>query len=264
MSNSFKQESFIILKDNTFLQRQKIAGKCVAKCHKAFIDLINNNTPNISLKDIEAECVRIINDNKCFPTFKGYNGFPGAVCLSVNTQLVHGIPTDYKLQQGDIVSLDLGATFEGAIADAAYTCIYGEPKNKEHVRLLNVCQAALKNGINAIEVGKKLGAIGNAIHKSTKDSGFNLITNYGGHGIDYNKPHAEPFVSNQEKTTEGIRIQSGLSIAIEPMLVIGSSKTKVESDNWTVSTEGMGCHFEHSVTVMDDKVHIITDQSCLD
>jgi methionyl aminopeptidase len=172
-------------------------------------------------------------------------------------------PCAYLLE-GDLVSLDLGATFEGAIADAAFTCIYGEPKSKEHVRLIRTCHDALYVAIKAIKVGKRLGVIGNAIHKYCKDSGYNLITKYGGHGLDYNIPHAEPFVANKSKTTDGIRIRPGLSIAIEPMLVIGQAKTKVESDGWTVVTPGIGAHFEHSVTVTETGNHIITEMMPID
>ena len=260
-NNKIRTQSLVNLKDEKWLWRQKRAGRCVAQIHRTFIDMVREEKrPNLSLKDIEKMALSVMDIHDCTPTFQGYKGFPGAVCLSVNSNMVHGIPTDYVLQDGDVVRLDLGATFEGAIADAAYTCIYGEPKSKEHVRLLKTCKGALQAGIDAIEIGKHLGVIGNAIHKYCKDSGFGLITNYGGHGIDYDTPHAEPFVANKERPDAGIRIQAGLSIAIEPMLVIGDTRTKVESDNWTVSTPGINCHFEHSVTIMEDgKKHMITE-----
>jgi methionyl aminopeptidase len=251
-------ESFITLKNDAWFNRQKIAGECVAKCLNEFKSLVQS-APTISLLDIEQQCLKFIKEYNCEPTFRNFNGFPGSVCLSVNTQLVHGIPSDYVLQDGDVVSLDLGATYEGAIADAAYTCIYGTPKNNRHVRLLEACQKALEIGISAIEIGKQLGVIGNAISKFSKKTEFGLITNYGGHGLDYNLPHAHPFVSNQAKPTEGIRIQPGLSIAIEPMMSLGEPTTVIEDDGWTVSTPDIGCHFEHSVLVTEEKIHIITE-----
>jgi methionyl aminopeptidase len=258
-NNHFAQSQIINLKDDLWLKRQKHAGRCVANCLIECGKAIKAVTPNLSLIDLENIAIRQINSMDCIPTFYNYKGFPGKVCISVNNQLVHGIPTDYVLQDGDVVSVDLGATFEGAIADAARTWIYGTPRSQEHVRLIQTCKDSLAAGIKAIEIGKHLGVIGYAIHQYTKNSGFNLITNYGGHGLDYNKPHSEPFVNNKSQSNEGIRIQSGLSIAIEPMLVIGEAKTKILDDKWTVVTPGIGVHFENSVTIMESGVHVVTE-----
>lgn len=257
--NNFSNNSLIILKDELWLKRQKIAGKCVATILKECGKLIKTNTPNLSLKDLEQLTYLYTRNMDCTPTFLNYKGFPGAACISVNKQLVHGIPTDYILQDGDIVSVDLGATFEGAIADAARTWIYGTPKSSEYVRLLKVGREALDNGVKAVKIGGRLGEIGYAIHNTVKNSGFNNVINYGGHGLSYNIPHAEPFVSNKDSQNNGIRIENGLSIAIEPMLTIGSTETKVLDDGWTVVTPGLGCHFENSITVFNDEVHIITE-----
>ncbi|KKN70824.1 hypothetical protein LCGC14_0427160 [marine sediment metagenome] len=258
-NDAFSGIQFVVLKDNKWFEKQKHAGYVAAKCLQFVKKTIESCTPNLSLKDIEAECVEIIEYEKCTPTFKGYKGFPGAICISVNKQLVHGIPTDYILQIGDVVTVDLGATFEGVIGDAAMTYIYGEPKSQEHVKLLKTCEGALYAAIGAIAIGKPLGSIGEAIHRYTRNSGFYLITNYGGHGIDLNTPHAQPFVANRSKRDEGIRIQPGLSIALEPMLAINSSKTKTLNDGWTVKTRGISAHFEHSIFVGEDKVHVMTD-----
>jgi len=258
--SAFDNQSLIVLKDYHWLKRQKHAGRCVSNILKAFDGMIKDKTPNLSLLDIEQIALTYMKYYDCTPTFKNYKGFPGSVCLSVNKQLVHGIPNDYVLCDGDIVSLDLGATYEGAIADSARTAIYGQPKSPEHVRLVNACEEALNLAIKSIVIGNKLGTIGNTIYKYAQSAGYNVVTNYGGHGIDYDKPHAEPFVANKARTNEGITIQAGLSIAIEPMLVIGSAETKTnESDKWTVTTSGIGAHFEHSVTVMEDGNHIITE-----
>ena len=164
------------------------------------------------------------------------------------------------LQEGDVVTLDLGAHTEcGVIADAAVSAIYGEPKKPDHPRMLDYCKCALQKGIDAMEIGKQLGCIGSAIHHHVKSSGFKLIIDYGGHGLDRFQPHTQPFVLNKAQRTEGIRIQPGLAIAIEPMMAIGSNKTKKLADKWTVATKGIACHFEHSVFVKDDGVHIMTD-----
>lgn len=256
---SFTNHDLIFLKNEHWLSRQKIAGACVGGILKTLNKMVIDKIPNLSLRDMENEAMKQIALADCTATFKGYKGFPGAVCLSVNKQLVHGIPSDYILQEGDVVKFDLGATYEGAIADAAATAIYGEPKSKQHIELLDVCKNSLDHAIKSIKIGKQLGCIGYAIHRYvTSHSRFGLITNYGGHGIDENTPHASPFVSNKSNQNEGPRIQAGLAIAIEPMVVIGDNKTKVGSDGWTVTTSDVGAHFEHSIYVAEDKVHVLT------
>lgn len=257
----FDQNQFIDLKDDSWLERQTLAGQCVASCLKSFYQLIRTRQENLSLKDIEAQCIEIINDFQCSPTFLNYKGFPGAVCLSVNDVLVHGIPTDYILQDGDKVTLDLGATYDGVPADAAFTMIYGTPKHNRIVEMLKLCKKSLDVAITNIKQGVKLGVIGNTIHKTVKNSGFGLIENYGGHGISKNKVHAQPFVANKSTINEGIRIQNGLSIAIEPMLTLGNTKTRIAKDGWSVMTECLGVHFEHSVVILDNKIHIVTEHN---
>ena len=249
---------FIDLKDEKWFCRQKIAGKTVAKCLANFVKNIGNQE-SISLKDIESECEKIIINNDCTPTFKGYKGFPGSVCLSVNKQLVHGIPSDYKLKSGDVVTLDLGATFEGAIADAATTCIYGQPISKKHTEMITLCKNALDKAISSLIMGRRIGCIGQSIYRQVRNSEFFLIENYGGHGISYDIPHSDPFIANKSKADDGVFIQNGMSIAIEPMLSMKSAKTSLKNDGWTVTTPGINCHEEHSVTIWDDKPYIITD-----
>lgn len=257
---SFQNHNLIKLKDNDWLARQKVAGACVAGVLRTINQLIVEKTPNISLKDLEQEALKQILAADCIPTFQGYKGFPGAICLSVNKQLVHGIPSSYILQEGDVVKFDLGATYRGAIADAAATAIYGQAKSPVHVELLETCRGALDQAIKSIQIGKQLGCIGYAIHRYvTARSRFGLITNYGGHGLDENTPHAVPFVPNKSRSQEGPRIQAGLSIAIEPMLVVGDTLTKVAPDGWTVITSDVGAHFEHSIYVASDKIHIVTE-----
>jgi methionyl aminopeptidase len=254
----FSDNSIIHLKDQDWLDKQRIAGKVVATTLKFLEAEVLKGTP-YSMLMLNELAEDIIYSNKCTPTFKNYKGFPAGVCISINKQLVHGIPTDYHLQDGDVVSFDLGATYEGAIADSALTCIFGEPKSPDHVKLISSTENCLMQGINAIAVGKRLGCIGHAINKAAK--GYGLVSNYGGHGLDWDKPHAAPFVANKAELDEGIRIAEGLSIAIEPMLTIGTPGTKVLDDGWTVVTADIGAHFEHSVFVHKDHVEIITDRT---
>jgi methionyl aminopeptidase len=258
--NVFASNMLVTLKDQNWLDKQRVAGKVVAGALSLLKNEVEKGT-QFSLLELNELAETYIQDHKCSCTFKNYKGFPAGVCISVNRQLVHGIPTNYKLQEGDVVSFDLGATFEGAIGDSAITCIYGQPKSDQHVKLIAATELALMKGIQAIKVGDHLGCIGEAIYKSARAHGFSVVCNYGGHGLDWNIPHASPFVANKGPANEGIRIQPGLAIAIEPMLVIGSSAaTTTGTDGWTVSTLDVGAHFEHSVFVHEDRVEIITDR----
>lgn len=258
----FGSNNLIDLKDNSWLEKQRIAGKIAAKTLVMLETLVSEKT-NKSLIELNNLAEEYILQSGGKPTFKGYKGFPSGVCISVNKQLVHGIPTDYFLQDGDVVSFDLGVTFEGAIADSAITCIYGNPKHESHIKLINATNEALMAGINSIAVGKRLGVIGNSISKCAKSHGFGIITQYGGHGLTWDTPHASPFVENKSELESGIRIQPGLAIAIEPMLVIGSTETRTLSDGWTVVTNDIGAHAEHSIFVHEDRVEIITDRTNL-
>lgn len=261
-NKKFSNSEFIILRDKEWYDKQKISGTCVALCLKTCKDLIESYLPDLSLKDLERECEKIIKGAGCTETFYLYKGFPGKICCSVNKQLVHGIPTDYILQDGDVVSVDLGATFEGVISDAAITAIYGQA-NPLHVKMLKTCKGALNAAIEAVKPGRQLGVIGETIYNYVKSSGFGLVTNYGGHGISMTSdgvgiPHSSPFVANKAKSNEGIHIKPGLVIAIEPLLTIGSTETFVGKDGWTVYTKGISCHMEDTIFVTDLGAEIMT------
>jgi methionyl aminopeptidase len=263
-SGTFASNEFVTLKDQNWLDKQRVAGKIAAGALLLLEQQIKNNT-DLSLIELNNLAEQYIQDHHCSLTFKGYKGFPAGVCISVNKQLVHGIPTDYHLKDGDLISFDLGTTYQGAIADTAITCIYGMPKSERHRLLVQATEECLMAGIKAIEVGKKLGVIGNAISNVNKKYGFGLVTKYGGHGLCTTKdgvgiPHAPPFIANKASVNEGIRIQPGLVIAIEPMLIIGDTYTFVEKDGWTVCGMGISAHFEHSLYVHEDHVEIISQR----
>lgn len=251
--------SFIKLKDDDFLERLRIAGKCVSEIMSMLETLVKEKA-NLSMIEIDKFVEAEIEKRRCIPTFRGYKGFPNSVCISINKALVHGVCTDYRLQEGDKVSFDFGATFHGAIADSAATFIYGEPKSKEHVRMIETTKKCLSNAIDAISVGKRLGVIGDTIYKTSRNDGFRVIETHGGHGISENEPHDQPFVSNRANPNEGIHIQDGLVIAIEPLLVPYNCgiKTRVGTDQWTTYTEEIGSHEEHTIFVHNDHVEIIT------
>jgi len=251
--------SIVSLKGPEWIGAQRRAG-CACRDALETLELEVANGTTRSLIELSDLAESVILQHSCTPTFKGYKGFPAAVCISVNKQLVHGIPSDYRLQDGDVVSFDLGATYCGAIADTAITCIYGTAK-KEHQALLAATYQSLIAGIRAIKVGHHLGVIGDAIYRVGKQHGLGVITEYGGHGLDLNTPHAPPFVQNRSAPNEGIVIQPGLTIAIEPMFVIGVPRTSTLSDKWTVVTEDIGAHFEHTVFVHVDRVECMTLRS---
>jgi len=261
----FVNNSLITLKDQKWLERQRIAGKIVAAALKELEGYCKSKTFH-SMATLNDVIEKFIIKEGGIPTFKGYKktgqpDFPTGVCISINKALVHGIPDDTVLNDGDVVSFDLGVTYDGAIADSALTVIFGPPADPLHVSLVRATEEALMQGIKAVAVGKRLGCIGHAISKYTKSKGFGLVNNYGGHGLDWNVPHAAPFVANKSEPTEGIRIQPGLSIAIEPMLTIGEPTTRTLDDGWTIVTPGIGAHFEHSLFVHEDWVEVITDRT---
>lgn len=253
---SFETNALIALKDSNFLERQRKAGKCVGKALSTINSMIASHTPNLSLLDLEQKAAEIINENHCLPTFKGYKGFPSVICLSVNKELVHGIPSKYILKDGDVVKFDLGATFEGAIADGAATAIYG---SSSHAHMVSTCKEALDNAIKSIQVGKRIGCIGYVISKTAAKHRYGVITAYGGHGIEENVPHASPFVPNKSQPTEGIRIQPGMVLAVEPMFSVRPAELKIANDGWTVVANEVCAHFEHTIFVHPDSVEVITD-----
>jgi methionyl aminopeptidase len=258
VKDTFAINSLIKLKNNDWLVKQRQAGRIAAQTLKLLEQMVVDKTTK-SLLELNQIAEEYIMSSGGIPTFAGYKGFPAGVCISVNKQLVHGIPTDYKLQDGDLVSFDLGVTFEGAIADTAITCIYGDPKSELHVKLIKATNESLMKGIEAIAVGKQLGCIGNAIYRCAKGYGYNVIYKYGGHGLTWDNPHCEPFVSNKSEINEGITIQPGLTIAVEPMLVENDTYTYIDKDGWTVwCPSGMSAHFEHSLYIHEDHVEIIT------
>lgn len=259
MTSSFKHSSLITLKDDKWFERQKIAGKCVGSILSAINKIICEKLSNLTLLDLEEIAIKKFEEFGCSATFYNYKGFPGQVCLSVNRALVHGVPSKYKLQEGDIVKFDLGATYEGAIADAASTTIYGKPKSFQHMELVKSCKESLNNAIKAVAIDKRMGCIGSAIHHTVKKTRFGLVTKYGGHGLEYNTPHSEPFVPNKSQPNEGLRIQEGMTFCIEPMLTIGDNRTTLASDGWTVMTSDIGVHEEHTIFVGSDKIHVMTE-----
>lgn len=266
--NSFNNNQLIKLHDNEWLKNQRIAGKIAAKTLVMLEGFVKNKTFHsmLALNDVVEKTV-IEAGGTC--TFKNYKGFPGNLCISINQQLVHGIPDDTVLSEGDIVSFDLGVTYQSSISDTALTCIFGTPKSNKYVELINTTKESLTKAIQSISVGKKLGCIGNAIYKHARGKGFSVVETFGGHGISSSKegvgiPHAVPFICNKSELNEGVRAAAGMSLAIEPLLTTGSTKTRVDKDGWTVWCDAeISCHEEHTIFIHEDHIEIITDRTGL-
>ena len=260
-TNILQSGELIRLKSPSFLFNQRIAGRIAAEAILLLKEYITNNTTKnlIELDDIVG---KFIIENNCYPTFKNYKNFPNNCCFSINKILVHGVATKQILQKGDAITFDLGTTFNGAIADTAATFVYGESTIEQN-KLIKATQEALYKGISVAKVGNRIGDIGHAIYKSAKGNGYDVYTRYGGHGICVNndgtgRPHAPPFVSNRSLPHEGVRIQPGMTIAIEPLLTRGSTETYIANDGWTVEGKQLNCHFEHTIFIHEDHIEIIT------
>jgi len=263
INNNLTAGELIDLKDEKWLKNQRIAGKIVAGALMQLENYCINKTFH-SMATLNEITERYIIEHGGIPTFKNYPkkggpNFPAGLCISVNKILTHGIGDDTVLNDGDVVSFDLGVTYDDAIADSAFTCIFGQPQNSKHEKLVLTTKECLSEAIKSIKVGKRLGCIGKAIFSHAAGKGFGVITQYGGHGISKNKAHAPPFVSNKSTENEGIRLCEGMTLAIEPLLVIGSStETKTGSDGWSVYCKDIAAHEEHTIFIHSDHIEIIT------
>ncbi|MBK6489900.1 MAG: type I methionyl aminopeptidase [Gemmatimonadetes bacterium] len=191
--------------------------------------------------------------------FKGLYGFPGSVCISINEEIVHGIPSAKRiLKEGDIVTVDFGVKLEGYYTDAAITVPVGEISEQDQ-QLLQVTQAALRAGVEAARVGNHIGDIGAAVSAVVRAAGFTTADDLVGHYVG-TKPHGDPQVPNFGKPKRGPRLQAGLTIAIEPMVNVGASPIRTLSDRWTVVTAdgSRSAHFEHSVAILEDGPRVLT------
>lgn len=192
------------------------------------------------------------------PTFKGYRGFSGSICASVNDQVVHGIPGERVLHDGDLLSIDIGTTFEGYVSDSAVTIPIGKVSQAAQ-RLLDVTQECLMIGIAAMQVGNHLGDIGAAVQGHAEKHGYGVVRELVGHGVG-REMHEEPQVPNYGKAGSGLELRPGLVLAIEPMITQGSPKVAIEKDGWTVVTADgkLSAHFEHSIAVTSEGPRILT------
>jgi methionyl aminopeptidase len=251
-------ERNIIIKSPQEIAALREAGRINARALDAVRQLIR---PGVTTAELDAAAEEVIRKHGASPTFKGYPGpypYPGSICVSINEQLVHGIPGKRKLQTGDIVSVDCGSTFEGFVGDSAFTIGVGEISPQAQ-RLIKVTEQALYEGIRQMQIGNRVGDISAAIQTFVENAGLNVTREYTGHGVG-RQMHEGPQVPNYGFAGRGQVLRQGMTIALEPMVLVGTSQTRVLSDQWTVaSADGsLTAHWEHSVAITDGEPLILT------
>ena len=234
------------------------AGRINAQALQAVRQMVR---PGVTTADLDATAEEVIRQHGAVPTFKGYPGpypFPGTICASINEELVHGIPGKRKLQEGDVISIDCGSTFEGFVGDAAITVGVGEISPDAH-RLIEVTEQALDEGVRQMRAGNRVGDVSAAIQRYVESYGFQVTREYTGHGVG-RQMHEGPQVPNYGIAGRGMVLRPGMTIALEPMVLIGNHQTRVLPDQWTVaSADGsLTAHVEHSVAVTEGEPFILT------
>lgn len=244
------------IKSPAKIEAMKKAGRLSAQALEAVGLLV---APGISTAELDACAERVIVEGGGRPAFKGYGGFPAAICASVNEMVVHGIPSrNAVLHEGDIVSIDTGAIVDGWVGDNAATFVVGSVDPQTHM-LLEACESALEAGIAQAVPGNRMGDIGHAIQQVAERYGFGIVRNYTGHGIGRDM-HEPPIVPNYGHARTGMLLERGMVIAIEPMLTAGAHQVRTLDDGWGVVTcDGKpAAHFERTVAITDDGPFVLT------
>jgi methionyl aminopeptidase len=245
----------IIRKSEQEVERMARAGEIVADV----LALLGERArPGVTTEDLDGIAEDYIRSKGGFPTFKGYRGYPASICTSPNDMVVHGIPRTYALAEGDILSVDVGVTLDGFVADSAYTFPIGEIASDAE-RLLDACRAALAAGIAECRSGNRLSDISHAIQAATEEQGFSVIRSLVGHGVG-RAMHEEPQIPNYGPPGRGPVLAPGMTFAIEPMINAGGPDVVVHDDQWSISTEdgSLSAHFEHTVAITEDEPRILT------
>ena len=245
----------IILKTPREIELLREAGRIVALVHEELKKAI---VPGVTTKEIDKLAEKIIRDNNATPSFKGYGGFPGSVCTSVNEMVIHGIPGKLKLKEGDIISVDVGACYQGYHGDSAWTYRVGKI-SEEAERLLKVTEESLYKGLEQAKPGNHIGDISAAIEDYVAKNGYTSPEDYTGHGVG-SKLHEDPMVPNYGKKGHGPLLKVGMVIAVEPMVHIGKNDVKVLNDGWGVVTKdhSLAAHYEHTIVITNDGYEILT------
>jgi methionyl aminopeptidase len=247
----------IIVKNSEQLALMRKAGRITAEALLVARDAIR---PGISTKEIDTKIRHFIEKCGAVPSFLGYGGFPGSACISVNDQVIHGIPSDRViLREGDIVKIDVGARFRGYNGDSARTYPVGKVSD-EALRLISVTEKSFYEAMKFARAGYRVGDIGSAVESFVISNGFSVVRDYVGHGVGA-ELHEEPEIPNFGRAGRGARLYSGMTLAIEPMVNAGTPNVRVKSDGWTVVTldGGLSAHYENSIAVTESDPIVLTD-----
>jgi methionyl aminopeptidase len=245
----------IVRKTPREIEKIAAAGRLVAETIAHVGTLV---VPGVTTAELDYVAGTFIRDRGGVPTSEGYKGYPAAICISPNEVVVHGIPGPYVVVEGDLVTIDVGATLDGWIADSAYTFGVGNV-DSDALRLLDVAQDALAAGIEQAQAGNRVGDISSAIQQVVEDAGFSVVRSLVGHGVGRHY-HEDPLIPNFGSPGRGPKLSPGMTIAIEPMITAGGPEVVVHDDAWTISTEdgSLAAHFEHTVAVTEDGPRILT------
>jgi methionyl aminopeptidase len=245
----------IVRKSAAEIEGMARAGELVAET----IALLGEHIqPGITTGELDRIAEEFIRERGGVPTSKGYRGFPAATCISPNTMVVHGIPGAYRVREGDLISVDVGITLAGLVADSAYTFGAGEI-DPEAARLLEVGQEALAAGIVQARAGNRVGDISHAVQQVVEGAGFSVVRSLVGHGVGRSY-HEEPQIPNFGEPGRGPLLQTGMTLAIEPMITAGGPEVYLHDDEWSISTEdgSLAAHFEHTVAITEGDPQILT------
>jgi len=246
----------IQLKSKREIDLMREAGRIVALAHQT---AKANIKPGVSTKVIDDLIEKVIRDQGATPSFKHYNGFPASACISINEEVVHGIPTQHRvLKDGDVVSVDIGANYKGYHGDSAWTYACGEISD-DAKRLLKGTEESLYKGLDYAKAGQRLSDISHAIQAHAESLGFSVVREFVGHGLGRHL-HEDPQIPNYGLPGRGPKLKAGMTLAIEPMINLGNKEVKVLSDGWTAVTidKSISAHFEHSVLITNDGYEILT------
>jgi len=251
----------IFYKTEEEIELLKLSNRLVSAAEAELVSMI---LPGTKTLDLDKRAEEFIRDNGGVPGFLDYHGFPNTLCISVNDAVVHGIPNNYILQEGDIISVDCGVYMNGFHGDSAYSFAVGEISDEKQ-RLLKITKESLYKGIEAAVSGSRVGDIGYAVQKHAEDAGFSVVRELVGHGVGKNL-HEKPEVPNFGKRGRGPKLQEGMCIAIEPMINAGKKEVYQEEDGWTIRTiDGKAsAHFEHSIAIRKGKAELLSDFSIIE
>jgi methionyl aminopeptidase len=249
----------IIRKSAQEIEKMRRAGRITAATVSLLMDRAR---PGMTTADLDRMAEEHMRGSGAIPSFKGYRGFPGSICTSLNEEVVHGIPGPRVLRDGDLLSLDVGAIWEGYQGDSAVTVVVGEPPSDRAEKLIRVTEDSLEAGISQLRPGKRLSDVGHAVQQVVEGAGFSVVREYVGHGIGRSL-HEDPPIHNFGPPGRGPEIRPGLVVAVEPMVNVGDWPTRQLADGWTVVTAdgSLSAHFEHTIAVTEDGPQVLTARS---